>query len=225
MVTLLVIADESELARILCQGLDNADCRVVSIEDEETALSLCHQEQPDLVLLDLPLSRMDGLGVCRRVRQGIDAPILVLAAHLEEAERMIEEEECADDFVLKPCSPGQVMARIQTLLRWAERRDVARHDAIRVGNLEVKPAYHQVSVAGKPVDLTRTELALLVALAVKSGRALSRSELIEVLKGQPGISARTIDSHIKNLRAKIEPDPCHPQYVLTVYGVGYRLSG
>lgn len=221
MKTILAVTDELELVR----NLEHTGCRVVSADDGQTALTLFRHEQPNLVLLDLALPGLDGLAVCRQLRQASDAPILVLTAYLEEAERVVGQEVCADDFVLKPFSLGQAVARIRALLHWAERQDVVSSGVIRVGDLELNPAHHRATVAGKPVDLTRTELALLAALAVEPGRAFTRSQLMGALNGNRGVSERTIDSHIRNLRAKIEPNPRHPRYVLTVYGVGYKLSG
>ena len=246
MKNVLAIVSKHEFMRTLCLELENAGHRVISVDDITIAVNRVRNTQPDLVLVDLTLvaktadraripragvepserrSRsIDGVGVCRWIRQTSDAPILVLTANLKEAEFFVEQESCADDFALIPSSPGQVLARIQTLLRWNENRNAAQRKVIRAGDVEVQSVYHQVTIAGQPVDMTRTELALLVALATEPGRALSRSELIGALKGNRSISERTIDSHIKNLRSKIEVDPCNPRRVLTVFGVGYKLS-
>jgi DNA-binding response OmpR family regulator len=234
MKTILAVTDEPELVRTLRRVLEKAGYRLVDANDGQTALALFYRERPDLILLDLTLldpvvgsAQQDGghgVDVCQRLRQAGDMPILVLSAHVEDAERVIVQQGCADDFVLKPFTPGQIVARIRTLLRWSERRNKVRSDVIRAGELELELASHQARVAGKPMDLTRTELTLLAALAAKPGRAFSRSQLMDGLDDHRGTSARTIDSHIKNLRAKIEPDPCHPRYILTVYGVGYKFA-
>jgi len=242
----LAILNTLGFAHALCTRLEKAGYRVFSADDMVTALNLVRSKQPDLVMVELALvanpiglaclpergsdntegtaRALDGLGVWRRIRRASAAPVLVLTANLHEAEWFVEQESCADDFALIPSGPGQVLARIQALLRWAENRKALQSNVIRAGDLEVQPAYHQVTIAGQPVDMTRTELALLTALASEPGRAFSRSELMGALKGKRSLSRRTIDSHINNLRSKIEVDPRHPRRVLTVFGVGYRLS-
>jgi DNA-binding response OmpR family regulator len=219
--TILAITRELGLVR----NLQDAGYRVIIANEGQLASPVVLQERADLVLLDLGLFGVDGLEFCRQLRRATGRPILVLTACLEEAERAVAYEMCADDFVQKPSGPGQVVARAQALMHLAGRRLMASRDVIRVGDLALNPVHHQVTVAGKRVDLTRTELALLAALAAEPGHEFSRTQLREVLNDNRGISERTIDSHIKNLRAKIEPDPRQPRYVLTVYGIGYKLSG
>jgi DNA-binding response OmpR family regulator len=225
MKTLLLVTDDPEPERALPDELESAGYQVISAQDGKTALNLLQHELPDLVLLNLALPEMDGAELCRQLRQTCDVPILVLTTRLEEAERVTERERCADDYVLSPFPPHQVMARVRALLRWAESRDAVGSDVIRAGDLELNPAYHRAMVAGEPVDLTRTELTLLATLAATPGRVCTRSQLMGALTGNRCLSQRTIDSHIKNLRDKIEPDPHHPRYILTIYGVGYKLKG
>lgn len=218
--TILAVTRELELMR----KLESAGYRIISATEGQLALTLVYRERPELVLLDLGLFGADGVEFCQQLRRATDRPVLVLTTCLEEAERVVADEMCADDFVQKPCGPGQVVTRVQALLHLARRRKTAGCDVIWVGDLELNSVHHQVAIAGKRVDLTRTELTLLAALATEPGRTFSRSQLRDVLNDNRGVSERTIDSHIKNLRAKIEPDPRHPRYVLTVFGVGYKLS-
>ena len=224
MKAILAVAQERELVRTLRKNLKNAGYRVVAAADEQTALTVSGHEQPDLILMDLGQPEFNGFSACQRLRQTTDAPILVLTARVEEAERIVAHAVCADDYVLKPFNPRQLVARVQTLLLWAKRRDVVNSDVVRVGELELNLAHHQATVAGEPADLTPAELGLLAKLAAEPGRAFSRRQLVSALNGGRIISERTIDTHIKNLRAKIEPDPRQPRFILTVYGVGHKLS-
>jgi DNA-binding response OmpR family regulator len=222
--TILILTQETELTRALSAGLERARCRLIAISDRQAVLTAWRRERPDLVVVDLALPGLDGLEFCRRLRQISDVPLLVLTARVEQAEQLVAQDGCADDFVLRPFSARQVMARIQTLLHRVERRGVASPDVIQAGDLELNLAHHQAAVAGENVDLTCTELALLAALAAQPGRAFTRSQLLGAVTGNRGSSERTIDSHIRNLRTKIEPDPRHPRYVLTVHGVGYKFD-
>ncbi len=222
--TVLAVTRELDTVRALRRDLRKHGCRVERVDNGQIALTRTRHKRPDLILLDLDLHGEDGLAVCQRLRQASAAPILVLATCLEQAERAIGQEVDADDFVVKPADPYQMTTRIQTLLRWAKRRNAARSALVRAGDLELNMAHHQAMIAGECVDLTRTELAMLAALAAEPGRALKRSQLKQALNSPRCHSERTVDSHIKNLRAKIEPDPRHPCYVITVYGVGYKLK-
>ena len=229
MIAILVLTKELDAVRALNGDLEQAGYRVVGAGDGQASLGILEREQPDLLMLDLALPGLDGLAMCQRLRQASDVPILVLTDQVEEAERVVAQESCAVDFVLKPASSRQVLARIQTLLRRAKRRGTMNADPenggiIRAGDLALNLAHHRAIVAGEPVELTRTELELLATLASEPGRVFSRSHLVSALNNDRTISERTIDTFIKNLRAKIEHDPSHPRYVLTVYGVGYKLS-
>jgi DNA-binding response OmpR family regulator len=224
MKTILVVEDEPELVSALRRYLEQAHYRVVSAGDGKMALTVFRHERPDLVLLDLMLPEMDGLEVCQRLRQTSDVPIIMLTARVEEADRVVGLELGADDYVVKPFSPREVVARVRALLRRAEGRVVARHEIVRAGDLVLDLARHRATVTGAPVDLTRTEFDLLATLAAEPGRAFTRAQLMAALDADYTVSDRTIDSHIKNLRAKVEPDPHRPRYIITVYGVGYRLS-
>ena len=224
MKTILVVEDEPELVRALRGYLENAGFRVVNAADGEMALAVFRHERPDLVLLDLMLPKLDGLQVCKRIRQQNDVPIIMLTARVEEADRVVGLELGADDYVVKPFSPREVVARVRAQLRRAEGRVVNSPEVIRAGDLVLDLSRYQAMVQDRLVELTRTEFELLAALAAEPGRAFNRAQLINSLDMDYVISDRTIDSHIKNLRSKIEPDPRNPRYVLTVYGVGYKLS-
>ena len=225
MKTILVVDDEAELVRALRGYLEKDGYRVVSARDGQMALAVFRQERPDLVLLDLMLPKMDGLQVCQRLRQSSDVPIIMLTARVDEADRVVGLEIGADDYVVKPFSPREVVARVRAQLRRAEGRLVASPEMIRAADVELDLGRRQVTVAGRPVQLTRSEFDLLAVMAADPNRAFTRDQLINALDVDYVISDRTVDSHIKNLRAKIEPDPHSPRYVLTVYGVGYRFNG
>jgi DNA-binding response OmpR family regulator len=224
MKTILAVTTEPELAQSLCRDLESAGHRSVYAQDGETAMKLLRRGEPDLVFLDLAWSGPLGLEFCRQLREMSDVPVLVLTACLDEAELVVADEMYADDFLQKPCSSKQVVARVQALLHRAERQRVVHRNVIRAGDLELNMDFHQTTVAGVHMDLTRTEQALLAALAAQPGRTFTRAQLMGVLNSSRCLSHRTIDSHIKNLRAKVEPDPRNPRYVLTVHGGGYRLG-
>lgn len=224
MKTILVIDDEPELVRALRGYLEQSGYRVASASNGKTGLATFHNERPDLVLLDLMLPEMDGLEVCRRLRQTSDVPIIMLTARVEEADRVVGLEMGADDYVLKPFSPREVVARVRALLRRVEGQIVASPDVLHAGDLMLDLARHNATLGDSHLDLTPTEFDLLATLAAEPGRTFTRQQLIDALDADYSISDRTIDSHIKNLRAKIEPNPRQPRYILTIYGVGYKLS-
>jgi DNA-binding response OmpR family regulator len=236
---ILIVADETEPVRALRRHLEEGGYHVLSAQGGANALECTLRERPDLILLDLALShaaaspgqepsqQAPGRQLCLNLRRASGAPILVLTSSVEEAEWAIAGASRADDYILEPYFPWLVEARVRALLRWAERRRAGEGESnlIQAGDLVLNPSGHQASVAGRPVDLTRTELALLVALVSAPGQALTRRQLAGALDRARAVSERTIDSHIKNLREKIEPDARHPHYVLTVHGVGYKLGG
>ncbi|MBM3123216.1 MAG: response regulator, partial [Chloroflexi bacterium] len=178
----------------------------------------------DLVILDLNLPGMDGLDVARELRRTSSVPIIMATARVEESDRLVGLELGADDYVIKPYSPREVVARVRAVLRRAQAQP-ATPDVVRAREVEVDHARHRVAVAGRPVDLTPMEFGLLAALIAQPGRVFSRAQLLEATQGTAFEGyERTIDAHIKNLRAKLEPDPRKPRYVLTVFGVGYRFA-
>jgi two-component system, OmpR family, alkaline phosphatase synthesis response regulator PhoP len=226
--TVLVVDDEAPIVGLVGDYLRQAGFRVLAASDGQTALALARHEHPDLVVLDLMLpGGLDGLDVCRRLRQEptlADIPILMLTARSEETDRLVGLELGADDYVTKPFSPREVVARVRAVLR--RSRDGAQPGAVfRVGGLAVDLVKRLVAVDGRPVALTPTEFDLLTALARHPGRPLTRAQLIDLVYdvAYAGYD-RAIDSHMKNLRHKLEPDPRQPRYILTVYGMGYKLA-
>jgi len=221
--TILVIEDEIKIARLVRDYLENAGYRVLVATRGDEGLALARTERPDLIVLDLMLPGLDGLDLCRKVRQSSQVPIIMVTARAEEADRLIGLELGADDYVTKPFSPRELVARVRAVLRRA--RGEAPPELLRAGDLALDVAAHAVTLGGRPVELTPTEFALLEALMRAPGRVLSRLQLLEQAQGEAYEGyERTVDAHIKNLRQKIEPDPKNPRYITTVYGVGYRLD-
>jgi len=226
--TILVVHDEAQITAVLQDYLKQAGFRVLTASDGQYALALTRQKRPDLLILDLMLpGGMDGLDVCRKVRQDpalTDLPIIMLTARNEETDRLIGLELGADDYVTKPFSPREVVARVRTVLRRA-KREGPPSGVIRVDELAIDLTNRNVTVSGKAVTLTPSEFDLLAALARTPGRPYTRSQLItQVYEVAYDGFDRAIDSHIKNLRRKIETDPAQPRYIHTVYGVGYKLG-
>ncbi len=227
--TILVVDDEPHIIEVVRDYLKQAGYRVLTAHDGRTALTIARHEQPDLVVLDLMLpGGIDGLDVCRSLRQDpvlADVPIIMLTARIEETDRLIGLELGADDYVTKPFSPREVVARVRAVLRRAKRSEVEPSSVIRVGELAIDLANRRVTVGGESVSLTPTEFDLLAVMARSPGRPFTRAQLMDLVYdvAYAGYD-RAIDSHIKNLRRKIEPDPREPRYVLTVYGVGYKLE-
>ncbi len=223
--TILVVDDEPQIARLAQDYLVRDGFRVVVAGDGATALAQARHDPPDLVVLDLNLPGMDGLEVCRALRRTSDVPVIMLTARAEEADRLIGLELGADDYIVKPFSPRELVARVRAVLRRA-RGAVREPAVIRAGALEIDIESHAVRRGGADLALTRSEFNLLAILAQNPGQVFTREQLIERIHGvaYDGVD-RSVDSHIKNLRRKIEVDPLAPQYVLTVYGVGYRFAG
>ncbi len=220
----LIIEDEIELVKVLRSYLEQSGYQVIDSQRGDWGLELWEQHKPDLVILDLNLPGMDGLDVARRIRQKATTPILMLTARVEETDQIVGLEIGADDYVTKPFSPKVVVARVRALLRRATG-DQAERNLIHAADLEIDVDAHQVYRGGELIELTPTEFNLLVAMASQPGRVFSRLQLLEASQGvaYEGYE-RTIDAHIKNLRAKLERDPKHPQYIETVFGVGYRFT-
>jgi two-component system alkaline phosphatase synthesis response regulator PhoP len=226
--TILVVDDEPHIVEVVHDYLKQAGYRVLTARDGQMALTLIRHERPDLVILDLMLpGGMDGLDVCRSIRREpslSEIPIIMLTARIDEADRLIGLELGADDYVTKPFSPREVVARVRAVLRRA-RGHGSPLSCIRVGELEVDLTKRSVTVRGELISLTPTEFDLLAVLAQNPGRPFTRAQLLDLVYdvAYAGYD-RAIDSHIKNLRRKIEPDPREPRYILTVYGVGYKLA-
>jgi two-component system alkaline phosphatase synthesis response regulator PhoP len=234
MVKILIVDDEPEIVRVARGYLEQAGFRVLGAGDGQSALALFEREEPDLVILDLNLPTpprgrpMDGLDVARTIRQkparrGGDTPIIMLTARVDETDRVIGLELGADDYVPKPFSPRELVARVRAVLRRAKPSST-EHAVIDAGRLTVDPARHRVTLNGEPVDLTPTEFTLLHTMAAAPGQVFTRGQLLDALGPDHAGLERTVDSHIKNLRAKIERDSQEPELILTVFGVGYKFT-
>jgi two-component system alkaline phosphatase synthesis response regulator PhoP len=222
--TILVVDDEPKIVKLARDYLERGGFRVLSAEDGTTALAAARRDRPDLVVLDLNLPGMDGLDVCRALRRESDVPIIMLTARVEEADRLIGLELGADDYITKPFSPRELVARVRVVLRRLQG-GVHQPGLIRAGDLEIDLKGHGVTRAGEPLHLTRTQFNLLAILAQHPGQTFTRAQLLDRLHGvaEAGFD-RSVDAHIKNLRRKLEPDPGEPRYVLTVYGIGYKFT-
>jgi DNA-binding response OmpR family regulator len=222
--TVLVVDDEPQIVELARDYLEHAGFAVLVARDGPAALETARRDRPDLVVLDLGLPGLDGLDVTRELRRDGSIPILMLTARDDELDKLLGLELGADDYLTKPFSPRELVARVKAVLRRADR-PVGAGDVIRVGDLMLDVPRMRTEVAGTSVDLTPTEFTLLATLARQPGRIFTRSQLLDALHGVAFESyERAIDSHVKNLRRKLEPDPRQPRYVLTVYGVGYRLA-
>jgi two-component system alkaline phosphatase synthesis response regulator PhoP len=224
MKTILVVDDELKITRLLRDYLQQAGFRVVTAGDGLAALAVARTERPDMIVLDLGLPGLDGLDVTRTLRKSSDVPIIILTARAEESDRIVGLELGADDYLVKPFSPKELVARVRAVLRRVDA-SVEAPALVRAGDLEIDTAKRTVSMTGRAVDLTPTEFELLLHFARSPGRVYTRSQLLDALHGVAFESyERAIDAHMKNLRRKLEPDPAHPQYLLTVYGVGYKYA-
>ncbi|HEY7703108.1 MAG TPA: response regulator transcription factor [Candidatus Limnocylindrales bacterium] len=222
--TILVVDDEPRIVELARDYLEHAGFRVITASDGRTAVESARRDRPDLVVLDLGLPGLDGLDVTRELRRDGSIPIVMVTARDDELDKLLGLELGADDYLTKPFSPRELVARVKAVLRRTDR-PVEPSDLIRVGELTLDVPRMRTEVAGTSVDLTPTEFTLLATLARQPGRIFTRSQLLDALHGVAFESyERAIDSHIKNLRRKLEPDPRQPRYVLTVYGVGYRLA-
>jgi DNA-binding response OmpR family regulator len=223
MAAILIIEDEPELVRVLQSYLEQAGFTVFSAQRGDSGLAAWEHRQPDLVLLDLNLPGMDGLDVARKIRRRSDTPIIMLTARVEETDRLIGLEIGADDYIVKPFSPREVVARVKAVLRRVGSQQVS--NTLRAADLEIDLDAHTVLRSGETIELTPTEFSLLAALAAQPGRVFRRVQLQEASMGTAyeGYD-RTIDAHIKNLRAKLEVDPKNPSYIQTVFGIGYRFT-
>ncbi len=219
----LVVDDEPKIVQLVRDYLERASFTVATARSGDEALMRARTELPDLVILDLGLPGLDGLDVTRALRRAGDLPIIMLTARDDETDRIIGLELGADDYVTKPFSPRELVARARAVLR--RRSAPAEADLLRAGDLELDLPRLRVTRDGTPVDLTATEFTLLAAMARQPGRVFTRSQLLDAIHGEAFESyERAIDAHVKNIRRKLEPMPRSPRYVLTVYGVGYRLA-
>ena len=225
MKTILVVDDEPKIVKLVSDYLERAGFSVRIAADGKSALALAHTEKSDLVILDLGLPQMDGLDVTRELRKVSNVPIIMLTARSEESDKLIGLELGADDYITKPFSPKELVARVRVVLRRIENFSVAP-EVLRVADLTLDLPRMRLSAEGREIEeLTPTEFALLAEMARQPGRVFTRAQLLDAVHGVAFESyERAIDAHIKNIRHKIEPNPPEPRYILTVYGVGYKFA-
>lgn len=221
---IFVVDDEPQIVKVLKAYLEKAGFQVVTASDGNAALSIFQHEKPDFLILDLNLPGMDGLDICRAIRRDSNIPILMLTARVEEADRLIGLELGADDYVIKPFSPREVVARVRTIFR-RTTAEPSKTETIQAGDLIIDPEQHIVTLMGRSIELTPTEFEILVTLAKQPRRVFSRLQILEQAQGDAFEGyERTIDAHIKNIRLKLEPNPKKPIYIQTVFGLGYKLE-
>ena len=228
--TVLVIEDEENLQEALKYNLEREGYDVLTAGDGERGLSAARERQPDLVILDIMLPQLDGLEVCRILRRERDTPIIMLTAKGEEVDRVVGLELGADDYITKPFSMRELLARLRTVLRRARNHPRAdgppSNEVLTSGDLEVNLAAHTVSIGGAEVEMKPREFDLLALLVANKGRAFTRDQILERLWGQDYIGdTRTVDVHIRWIRQKIETGPGSPNRIVTIRGVGYRFQG
>jgi len=223
--TILVVDDEPRIVQLVRDYLEHGGFAVLVAADGPTALRTARTARPDLVVLDLGLPGLDGLDVVRALRRDGDVPVIVLTARAEESDKLVGVELGADDYLTKPFSPKELVARVRAVLRRAEglRRPGS---VIRVGDdVELDVTRMEARFGGRRVELTRTEFELLATMARQPGRVFTRAQLLDAVHGVAFESyERAIDAHVKNIRRKIEADPRSPRHLLTVFGVGYRFD-
>jgi two-component system alkaline phosphatase synthesis response regulator PhoP len=221
---ILVVDDEPRIAEICRDYLERAGFKVTVAGNGADALTIARAKQPDLVVLDLGLPKIDGLDVTRALRKRSNVPIIMLTARVEESDKLIGLELGADDYLTKPFSPKELVARVRAVFR---RIDVATapNDVVRAAGVTLDVPRMQAKVGNRAVELTSTEFELLAMMMRQPGRVFTRGQLLDAVRGDEVDSLdRAIDAHIKNLRRKLERDPGKPHYILTVYGVGYKFA-
>ncbi len=225
MSTVLIVEDEKELANVLKAYLERSGYEVLMAHRGDHGLEIWENQNPDMVLLDLNLPGIDGIDIARKIRQTSDTPMIMVTARVEEVDRLLGLELGADDYITKPFSPREVVARVKAVLRRVERVPEPSKDVLKVGDLVIDQEEYFVRQAGEVLELTPTEFSLLSTMANQPGRAFSRLQLLEAIQGvaYEGYE-RSIDAHIKNLRAKLGDDSKNPQYIETVFGIGYRMK-
>jgi DNA-binding response OmpR family regulator len=224
MKSILVVEDEQKIVTLVRDYLENAGFKVAAAADGRSGLDKARLEKPDLVVLDLGLPQLDGLDVIRTLRKESDVPIIVLTARAEESDKLIGLELGADDYITKPFSPKELVARVRTVLRRVEN-DPADREIIRAADVTLDIPRMRLLVGAREVELTPTEFQLLAVLMRQPGRIFTRAQLLDAVQGVAIESyERAIDAHIKNIRRKIEPNPREPRYIFMVYGVGYKFA-
>jgi DNA-binding response OmpR family regulator len=221
---ILVVDDEKKIVEIIKAYLEKDGYQVIAALDGKTALELAFQQSPDLIILDLMLPEISGWDVCRSIRKKSEVPIIMLTARDEVTDKIIGLEMGADDYVTKPFDPKELVSRVRAVLRRTESRETFR-DVVKIGEMSIDLAKRKVRRDNQVIELTPNEFELLRVMAENPGRVYSRMQLLDMVQGEAYEGyERTIDSHIKNLRKKIEPDPERPRYIITVYGVGYKVE-
>lgn len=222
---ILVVDDKSEIRKLLKSYFTQEGYEVVTAADGQEALFVARHEKPDVILLDIMMPQMNGYDFLRTFSRESATPVIVLTAKVEESDKVLGLELGADDYVVKPFSPRELAARVRAVLRRVEKFQQQAPQILRAGEITVDLQGHYARVGDQMVDLTPSEFTILATLMGAPGRVFSRLELLERLQGvaYEGYE-RTIDVHIRNLRAKIEPDPSQPRYIETVYGAGYRFA-
>jgi two-component system, OmpR family, alkaline phosphatase synthesis response regulator PhoP len=223
--SVLIVDDDIKLVQLLKNYFAKEGFITYIANDGLVAMQEVRQKKPDIMILDLMLPGLDGWDVCRRIRRDNDIPIIMLTARDEESDRLVGLEIGADDYVSKPFSPKEVVARAKVILR-RTHKEVVQQGVIKAGGLSIDLERHQVINGTQFVDLTPTEFKLLEVLADNAGKVFSRLQIVEQTQGYTFEGyERTIDAHIKNLRRKLEINPKEPKYILTVYGIGYKFAG
>jgi len=222
---ILIVDDDKKIVELVTAYLKRDGYHVLAAYDGQQAIDLARHKQPDLIILDLALPQVDGMDVCRVLRAESNVPIIMLTARTTEDDKLAGLDLGADDYVTKPFSPRELVARVRTVLRRVGEKEVGPLE-VRFDDVAVDFIRHEVRMNGQAVSLTPTEFRLLEVLVKEPGKAFKRLELLEQVCGYEyeGLE-RTIDAHIKNLRKKIEPEPGRPHYIVTVPGVGYRFEG
>lgn len=220
---ILLVEDEARLARTVRLYLEQAGYEVAAVEDGALAMPAFRRERPNLVILDLMLPNVDGWEICRQIRQASATPIIMLTARTEEADRIVGLELGADDYITKPFSPREVVARVRAVLRRTQGQ-VQANSVLRAGDVIVDLDTYTASAGGRPLELTRYEFQILAALMAHSQRVLTRMQLLDQL-GETTYAGyeRIVDQHVKNIRIKLGDDARQPHYIATVYGVGYKF--
>ena len=222
--TILVVEDDHSIARLIRDYLERAGYGVTTVSDGGSAVAHARAERPDLIVLDLGLPGRDGLDALREIRRFAEIPVIIVTARGDETDRIVGLELGSDDYVVKPFSPRELVARVRAVLRRGERSE-AGSTALRISDVTIDREKMRIEVGGEVVDLTPTEFGLVAALAAAPGRVFTRGQLLDAVHGVSFESyERAIDAHIKNIRRKIEPAPAQPRYILTVHGVGYRFA-
>jgi two-component system, OmpR family, alkaline phosphatase synthesis response regulator PhoP len=225
MKTVLVVDDEARIVQFARDYLEHSGFRVLAAYDGKSALAQARAAKPDLVVLDLGLPDIDGLDVTRALRRETQVPIVMLTARGEESDKLVGLELGADDYITKPFSPKELVARVRAVLRRSEITASAEAEMIHAGELTLDILRMRATLNSQEIELTPTEFQLLASLARQPGRVFTRAQLLDAIHGVAFESfERAIDGHIKNLRRKIEPDPRRPRYILAVYGVGYKFA-